>query len=106
MILTLKGNPFVINKTYKIWIFDMITETELGKKTINEIVSSFLVSELRILIGGGDGSIISFIECLGEDVVNSGKCIFGIIPLGTGNDLSRCLNFGGMLLKVKPFKLI
>jgi len=72
----------------------MITETEKGKDTIKEIIDS--VDLLRIVIGGGDGSIISFIECLGEDIFSKDKCVFGVVPLGTGNDLSRCLNFGGL----------
>ena len=78
---------------YKVWIFDMITETEKGKELVKSIIK--FLDSLRIIIGGGDGSIMSFIECLGADVICSNKCYFGVVPLGTGNDLARSLNFGG-----------
>jgi len=76
----------------------MITQTEKGKETIKGIIDT--VDIIRVVIGGGDGSIISFIECLGDEIIEKDKCIFGVIPIGTGNDLSRCLNFGGSLRKI------
>ena len=71
----------------------MLTETNKGRYLIEFLLNQ--VEEVRIIIGGGDGSIISFIECLGDKINKSQKCVFSIIPLGTGNDLSRSLNFGG-----------
>jgi len=73
----------------------MITETDKGIKLIEMIIDH--VETIRIIIGGGDGSIVSFIECLGEKIIITNKCVFGVIPLGTGNDLSRSMNFGGIV---------
>ena len=49
--------------------------------------------KLKILIGGGDGSVLSTIEDLFNEKINLEKCIFGAIPLGTGNDLSNAMGF-------------
>jgi hypothetical protein len=35
------------------------------------------------------------VEHLAEEGINLNKCIFGHLPLGTGNDLSNALGFGG-----------
>jgi hypothetical protein len=47
-----------------------------------------------VLIGGGDGTVLSVIENLNKKGIDERKCIFGHIPLGTGNDLSNTLGFG------------
>ena len=49
--------------------------------------------ELKILIAGGDGSVLSIVEDLHKDKIEIGKCIFGAMPLGTGNDLSNSMGF-------------
>jgi hypothetical protein len=47
-----------------------------------------------VLIGGGDGTVLSVIENLNKRGIDEKQCIFGHIPLGTGNDLSNTLGFG------------
>jgi hypothetical protein len=86
-----------MDKIYQVWIYDMIVETKEGKNLLENLLKLDSVKNLRIIIGGGDGSISSFIECLGPKINSSDKCVFGVIPLGTGNDLSRALNFGGCI---------
>ena len=49
---------------------------------------------IKILIGGGDGSVMSMIITLQQNNINIKNIIFGHIPLGTGNDLSISLGFG------------
>jgi diacylglycerol kinase (ATP) len=49
---------------------------------------------IKVLIGGGDGTVISIIECFHKHEIDIKKCIFGHIPFGTGNDLSNALGFG------------
>lgn len=51
-------------------------------------------NEIKILIGGGDGTVLILIEDLQAKNINLTNCIFGHVPLGTGNDLSNALGFG------------
>ena len=49
--------------------------------------------KVRTLIAGGDGTVLSMIEGFQKDNIDINYCIFGHIPLGTGNDLSNSLGF-------------
>ncbi|CAN6985578.1 hypothetical protein IGI04_000685 [Brassica rapa subsp. trilocularis] len=52
---------------------------------------------IRIMVAGGDGTVGWVLGCLGE-LHKEGKSHIppvGVIPLGTGNDLSRSFNWGG-----------
>ncbi|KAL8468849.1 hypothetical protein ACS0TY_031888 [Phlomoides rotata] len=53
--------------------------------------------KLRIAVAGGDGTVGWVLGCLGELNVQSRLPVppTGIIPLGTGNDLSRSFGWGG-----------
>lgn len=54
------------------------------------------VENMRIICAGGDGTagwVLSVLDML-EDVIAKPPPV-GVIPLGTGNDLARCLNWGG-----------
>ncbi|XP_010913616.2 diacylglycerol kinase 4 isoform X3 [Elaeis guineensis] len=53
--------------------------------------------KLRIMVAGGDGTVGWVLGCLGELFVQSREPVppIGIIPLGTGNDLSRSFGWGG-----------
>lgn len=44
---------------------------------------------VRLIIGGGDGTIIWAIEEMIKYKIDFMKCPIGTIPLGTGNDFSR-----------------
>jgi len=76
-----------------VYIFDLIEECKKGLEILNKLIDN--INEVKIILGGGDGSVMTFVSSLGDHILQTGKCIFGIIPLGTGNDLSRALNFGG-----------
>lgn len=49
--------------------------------------------KIRTLIGGGDGTVLSMIESFIKNGTDINYCIFGHIPLGTGNDLANTLGF-------------
>ena len=51
-------------------------------------------SHPRVIIGGGDGTVLSIIEDFLTQGINVQNCLFGVLPLGTGNDLSCSLGWG------------
>ena len=51
------------------------------------------LSPVRIIICGGDGTINWVINELIKHEVNLGKCLFGVIPIGTGNDFCRSIGW-------------
>ncbi|KAL8040973.1 hypothetical protein ABFS82_10G132800 [Erythranthe guttata] len=56
------------------------------------------LEKLRIVVAGGDGTVGWVLGCLGElNKQGTGSTVppTGIIPLGTGNDLSRSFGWGG-----------
>lgn len=52
-------------------------------------------SLIKVIIGGGDDSILPFIENLNSSDIDLNRLIFGIIPLGRTNDISRQFRWGG-----------
>lgn len=81
----------------KSFIFNVIDGNSFSKA--KELINSLSnqLKESRIIIGGGDGSVLSIIEELILDEVNLSSCVFGVLPLGTGNDLSNTMGFGGSM---------
>ncbi|XP_065187206.1 diacylglycerol kinase beta-like isoform X2 [Sycon ciliatum] len=52
------------------------------------------IKDARILCCGGDGTVGWVLACLDELGLDY-KMPVGVLPLGTGNDMSRCLGWGG-----------
>lgn len=50
---------------------------------------------LRVIVGGGDGTVLWVVQELVNAGIDVSKCPIGIIPFGTGNDFSRVLGWGG-----------
>lgn len=59
------------------------------------------IPDLKILVAGGDGTISTVIDHIKTKIPEWSEAMPGIaiLPLGTGNDLSRSLGWGGSLEK-------
>ncbi len=94
-----KINKNILENKYEFFtciFFDLTNEEDLNKgiNCIKEYINSITKGELvKILIGGGNGSVISIIRTLQNNNINTDKCIFGHIPLGKENNLSKTLGF-------------
>jgi diacylglycerol kinase (ATP) len=52
-------------------------------------------ANVRVMVGGGDGTVVWVIQDMVKHAIDIDKCPVGIIPFGTGNDFSRVLGWGG-----------
>ena len=77
-------------------IFNIIDKDDItkGKKFIKRYLSDFPDFKIKILIAGGDGTVLGIVEDLNKEGIPLNRCIFGAMPFGTGNDLSHSLGFG------------
>lgn len=50
---------------------------------------------IRVLVGGGDGTVMWVVDELVTAKIDFEYCPIGIIPFGTGNDFARVLGWGG-----------
>lgn len=75
-----------------IQVIDLIEEG-LGKLRIFEGIEN-----LKIIVGGGDGTVASVVNHIKSGAIPSwikNSPPVAVLPLGTGNDLGRCLGWGG-----------
>jgi len=63
------------------------------------------VEHLRLIACGGDGTVGWVLSVMDSMTFPKGRPAIGIIPLGTGNDLSRSLNWGGKY-RDKPLRKV
>nr|GMD80232.1 diacylglycerol kinase 7-like [Ipomoea batatas] len=64
---------------------------------LGDICAKEIREKLRIVVAGGDGTVGWVLGCLGELHAMGREPVppTGIVPLGTGNDLSRSFGWGG-----------
>ena len=91
-----KSSTFDPLVEFSIIVFNIINKDEmlLGKKFIKKYLSDFLDFKIKILIAGGDGTVLGIVEELNKEGIPLPRCVFGAMPFGTGNDLSNALGFG------------
>jgi diacylglycerol kinase (ATP) len=92
------------------FLFNLIDKTEFASciSTIKHFIPHAYTSNtpLKVLIAGGDGTVLSLIETLNTSNININHLIFGHIPLGTGNDLSNALGFNNHITVTEtPYSL-
>ena len=89
-------NISLLKAAFTILVIDILIskEYEKGKNFIKTYLNSFVNNQLKILIAGGDGSVLSIVEDLYKDNIDIDRLIFGIFPCGTGNDLCHSLGYG------------
>ena len=77
-------------------IFNIIDKDEMtkGKKFIKQYLTDLPNNKIKILIAGGDGTVLGIVEELNREGIPLNRCTFGAMPFGTGNDLSHSLGFG------------
>ena len=85
--------------------FDLIDkeDNEKGQKLLKHVSERCKINKekgleekfwkVKILIGGGDGTILSMVDSFVKHGIDIKFCTFGHIPLGTGNDLANSLGF-------------
>jgi hypothetical protein len=64
----------------------------LSTDSLNAVAAC--VARFRVLVCGGDGTVAWALSMIDELCLLQ-QCSVGVLPLGTGNDLSRVLNTGG-----------
>ena len=95
-------------KTYepiKIIVFELINKEDnaKGQKLLKHVIERCKINKeknleekfwkIKTLIAGGDGTVLSMIDSFVKNGDDIDYCIFGHVPLGTGNDLSNSLGF-------------
>lgn len=66
-----------------------------GFHKLREVVASNRGNPVRVIVGGGDGTIMWADGEVEKHGVSSAQVKYGIVPLGTGNDFSRVAGWGG-----------
>jgi diacylglycerol kinase (ATP) len=61
--------------------------------------------KVTTIICGGDGTVLWVISLVGKQGIDLTKVTFCIVPIGTGNDFSRCLGWGGSPISFSAGKL-
>jgi diacylglycerol kinase (ATP) len=57
--------------------------------------NDFNINPIRVIMAGGDGTIMWGMMELGNHDIDPRDIVVGCLPLGTGNDWSRAMGWGG-----------
>ena len=80
-------------------LFNIIEKPEfqIGVDLAKAYLEKYPNNYLKIIIGGGDGTVLSIVRAMKNNGISLDKLYFGPMPCGTGNDLSNSLGFGNTL---------
>ena len=80
-------------KPIDVYFINMKRNRQYGFRTLKKLTDKN--KKTIAIVCGGDGTVMWVVECFVEYDIDPMKVPIGIIPLGTGNDFSRNLNWGG-----------
>lgn len=94
--------PFVIDlddgRHFSLRIFSIL-DGESGRKPGFQALKQRIQIcpyPVKVIVGGGDGTVMfADSECEKHGIDTKTKVVFGIVPLGTGNDFARSYGWGG-----------
>lgn len=97
------------NSAVEVHIYDMMNAENRHKgmelmreevdKSTNFTKTKFLANKnVRVIAGGGDGTVMWVVEEMKKHKISFPKCPLGTIPFGTGNDFSRVIGWGGTII--------
>lgn len=61
--------------------------------------------EIHIVICGGDGTVVWVMSEVHDYGIDTENVVFSVIPIGSGNDFSRTLNWGSQPILFDKFHL-
>jgi len=73
-------------------VFNIAELGDDNREQLAKLREALLLPNVRVIVGGGDGSIIRVFELFEQLRLPSPPPV-GIMPLGVGNELSRCLGW-------------
>ncbi|XP_077292489.1 diacylglycerol kinase epsilon [Arctopsyche grandis] len=86
-------------------LLNPIQVVRLSKKGLQSALN-WIPSSARIIVAGGDGTVSAVVSTI-TNMNIADRPPVGILPLGTGNDLSRVLGWGGSCpAPLSPFKFL
>jgi diacylglycerol kinase (ATP) len=87
-------SPIQVNEHITLHIFSLVKQQsrDEGIRTISYLVHES--AQLKVMIAGGDGSLVPLIEQIKIHKIDISRIEFGILPFGTGNDLSAMFGWG------------
>ena len=84
----------ILNQKVDLYIFNLCNQESLSEGVL--CLQSLLLNKksLRVVVTGGDGSLVWVIQEMLQKGIDTSNVPFGIMPFGTGNDLSAMLGWG------------
>lgn len=83
-------------RTVSLHIYSLLAENKVDGFRLLKELSEKTGRPVRMIVGGGDGTVMwADAEATAAGINTPTQCIYGIIPLGTGNDFSRVAGWGG-----------